>query len=66
MPLNVEADGVHHTDARGRQRRQDVARDQVLQGLGWRVLRSPAWECLATPDAAAARVSAAADETTSS
>jgi len=59
-PLDVEVDGVHHTDARGRQRRQDLARDQVVQGLGWSVLRIPAWECLATPDAAAARVLAAA------
>ncbi len=46
LRLNVEVDGVHHVDARGRQRRQDVARDAVLAGLGWRVVRVPAWRCL--------------------
>lgn len=51
--LNIEVDGVHHTDARGRQRRQDLARDHILEGLGWRVLRLPAWRCLAEPDTAA-------------
>lgn len=47
--LNVEVDGVHHTDARGRQRRQDLARDHILERLGWRVLRIPAWRCLVAP-----------------
>jgi very-short-patch-repair endonuclease len=48
--INVEIDGIHHTDTRGRQRRQDLARDRVLEGLDWRVLRFPAWRCLADPD----------------
>lgn len=48
--LNVEVDGVHHTDARGRQRRQDLARDHILEGLGWSVQRIPAWRCLVAPD----------------
>jgi len=47
--LNVEVDGVHHTDARGRQRRQDLARDHILEGLGWSVQRIPAWRCLVAP-----------------
>jgi len=55
-PVNIEVDGIHHTDARGRQRRQDLARDRVLEGLGWRVLRVPAWQCLADPAAAATAV----------
>jgi very-short-patch-repair endonuclease len=45
--VDLEIDGIHHTDARGRQRRQDLARDQVLAGLGWTVIRVPAWRCLA-------------------
>lgn len=48
--VNVEVDGVHHTDARGRQRRQDLARDHILEGLGWTVERIPAWRCLVAPD----------------
>ena len=43
--LNIEVDGDQHLDARGRQRRQDLARDRVLQNLGWTILRVPAWQC---------------------
>lgn len=52
-PVDVEVDGSHHRDERGRQRRQDLARDAVLQGLGWRVARVPAWRALAEPDVVA-------------
>ena len=37
IKLNVEVDGDQHLDARGRQRRQDLARDRVLAKLGWTV-----------------------------
>ena len=45
IKLNVEVDGDQHLDARGRQRRQDLARDRVLAQLSWTVLRIPAWRC---------------------
>ncbi len=45
IKLNVEVDGDHHLDVRGRQRRQDVTRDRVLSNLGWKVLRISAWRC---------------------
>ena len=45
IKLNVEVDGDQHLDARGRQRRQDLARDRVVAKLGWTVLRIPAWRC---------------------
>ena len=45
IKLNVEVDGDQHLDARGRQRRQDLARDRVLAKLSWTVLRIPAWRC---------------------
>ena len=45
IKLNVEVDGDHHIDARGRQRRQDITRDRVLAKLGWTVVRIPAWRC---------------------
>ena len=51
--LNVEVDGDHHTDARGKLRRQDLARDRILAGAGWEVVRIPAWRCIWDPDAAA-------------
>ncbi|MGY1793073.1 AAA domain-containing protein [Geodermatophilus sp. SYSU D00525] len=51
--IDVECDGTQHTDVRGRQRRQDLVRDLVLQRLGWQVLRIPAWRCLTEPRAAA-------------
>ena len=44
IKLNVEVDGDQHIDARGRQRRQDITRDRVLERLGWTVLRIPAWQ----------------------
>lgn len=52
-PVNIEVDGIHHRDVRGRQRRQDLARDLVLERLGWKVVRVPAWRCLGAPDEAA-------------
>ncbi len=45
IKLNVEVDGDHHLDVRGRQRRQDVTRDRVLSNLGWKVMRISAWRC---------------------
>jgi very-short-patch-repair endonuclease len=49
--FDIECDGAHHTDVRGRQRRQDLVRDLVLRRLGWQVRRFPAWRCLTEPDA---------------
>lgn len=46
LRLNVEVDGAHHIDDRGKRRRQDIVRDRVLAGMGWDVLRIPAWRCL--------------------
>ena len=45
IKLNVEIDGDHHIDVRGKLRRQDIRRDRILQQLGWEVLRFPAWRC---------------------
>ena len=44
--LNVEVDGEHHIDDRGKQRRQDLVRDRVIARMGWDVLRIPAWRCV--------------------
>lgn len=57
-PLDIEVDGAHHTDVRGRRRRQDLARDAVLESLGWRVMRVPAWRALAEPELMAREVKA--------
>ncbi|WP_308123766.1 endonuclease domain-containing protein [Modestobacter marinus] len=54
--INIECDGVQHIDARGRQRRQDLARDQILQRCGWHVLRYPAWRCLTEPESVAKEI----------
>ena len=54
--LNVEVDGDHHLDIRGQQRRNDLARDEILGSLGWKVLRIPAWRCHDAPDEAADEV----------
>ena len=43
--LNVEIDGDHHIDVRGKLRRQDIRRDRILQMLGWEVRRVPACRC---------------------
>ncbi len=48
--VDVEVDGSQHIDQHGRQRRQDLARDQVLRGLGWEVFRVPAWRCYREAD----------------
>ena len=45
IKLNVEIDGGHHIDVRGKLRRQDITRDRILKQLGWEVLRFPAWRC---------------------
>jgi very-short-patch-repair endonuclease len=42
--LDIEVDGPHH-EIRGRQRRRDVARDRLLESLGYAVIRVPAWRC---------------------
>ena len=47
--INIEVDGDQHKDVRGRSRRHDIARDRVLRGLGWEILRFPAWRCLREP-----------------
>lgn len=44
--LNVEVDGGHHIDDRGKRRRQDIVRDRVIARMGWDVLRIPAWQCV--------------------
>jgi very-short-patch-repair endonuclease len=54
--LDVECDGGQHLDPRGRQRRRDLARDEVLQHLGWQVIRVPAWRCLTEPERVAAEI----------
>lgn len=54
--LNIEVDGGHHLDDRGRQRRQDLVRDDILARLGIRVVRVPAWRCLAEPEGVADEV----------
>lgn len=52
-PVDVEIDGTQHLDVRGRQRRQDLSRDQIVWGVGWRVIRIPAWRCIDDADGAA-------------
>jgi very-short-patch-repair endonuclease len=61
--IDVECDGGQHLDERGRQRRQDLARDHVLGKLGWIVLRVPAWRCLTDPDSVTADVADVARQT---
>ena len=45
IKLNVEIDGAHHIDVRGKLRRQDIRRDRILRQRGWEVLRASAWRC---------------------
>lgn len=45
IKLNVEIDGDHHIDVRGKLRRQDIGRDRILRQRGWEVLRVSAWRC---------------------
>jgi very-short-patch-repair endonuclease/RecA/RadA recombinase len=54
--VDIEVDGTQHADQRGRQRRQDLARDAVLQATGLRVIRVPAWRCLHDPDTTARQI----------
>ena len=58
LKLNVEVDGDHHVDARGKLRRQDLARDRILIGMGWDVIRIPAWICTWDVDEAISRIAA--------
>ena len=61
LRLNVEVDGDHHVDARGRLRRQDLARDRILMGIGWDVIRIPAWLCTWDVDEAIRRITVRMD-----
>ena len=54
--VDIEVDGTQHTDPRGRQRRQDLARDAILKSIGIRVIRIPAWRCLQEPDTEAHQI----------
>ena len=56
LRLNVEVDGTHHIDDRGKRRRQDIVRDRVLAGMGWSVLRIPAWRCVWDIDGAVSSI----------
>jgi len=58
VKLNIEVDGFQHFDERGRQRRQDLARDQVLRSLNWEVLRIPDWRCCIEADSIAEKIRA--------
>jgi len=60
--FDVEVDGPQHLDLRGRQRRQDLARDRIVEARGWRVLRFSAWRCLSDPDDVAAEITQALHE----
>jgi very-short-patch-repair endonuclease len=42
---DIEVDGDQHLDGRGRNCRQDIARDAVLTRAGWTVIRVSAWRC---------------------
>ncbi|MGY1748813.1 AAA domain-containing protein [Modestobacter sp. SYSU DS0511] len=57
--IDVECDGSQHLDPRGRQRRQDLAQDAVIERLGWQVVRVPAWRCLAEPHQVAQEITSA-------
>ena len=54
--INIECDGRHHVNASGRLRLQDRARDELIQHQGWKVIRIPAWKCLAEPDRAVTEI----------
>lgn len=47
--VDIACVGIHHLDARGRQRRQDLARDAILERSGRSVLHHPSWRCLTDP-----------------
>jgi very-short-patch-repair endonuclease len=59
MLVNVECDGFHHQDGLGRLRIQDRARDRLLEQVGWKVIRVPAWKCLGDPSGAAQEIARA-------
>ena len=61
LKLDIEVDGEQLLDTRGRQRRRDVARDRVLDRLGWRVLRFPGWRCLHEPEVVVREIAAFVD-----
>jgi len=48
--VNIECDGRHHINSAGRLRRQDRARDALIEALGFTVHRVPAWQCLRDPE----------------
>jgi len=61
-PVNVEIGGTHHAGQSGRQRRQDLLRDAVLEQVGWRVVRVPAWRAYPEADVVAVEVPSATRE----
>jgi very-short-patch-repair endonuclease len=54
--IDVECDGGHHTDSRGRLRSADLTRDDMLAAQGITVLRYPDWRCRREPEAVARSV----------
>ena len=62
IKLNIEVDGDQHLDTRGRQRRQDIARDRVIANLGWTILRVAAWRCHEDIDSVVEEISKAREE----
>ncbi len=56
--INLECDGRHHENGAGRLRRQDRARDGLIEAMGWRVVRVPAWRCLHMPAQVAEQIGA--------
>lgn len=56
LKLNIEVDGDHHIDQRGKQVRQDIRRDRILERLNWQVMRVPAWRCLTETDSVVAEI----------
>jgi len=56
VAVNVECDGRHHLTECGRKRRQDIARDRLIESKGYDVVRVPAWRCLEEPRAVAEEI----------
>ncbi len=56
VAINIECDGRHHLNEAGRKRRQDIARDRLIEAKGYKVLRVPAWRCLAEPQEVAREI----------
>jgi len=51
--FNIEVDGDQHFTPNRLRRRQDIARDSILDRSGWIVIRVPAWRCTVDPATAA-------------